>query len=158
LGHGVVTMAVSLAVCEIYSVKEWRDFENWVRGCSRSLKMAPFDRSCTTFYLSAIVTTLCSEKNTPFSVEMASQTILVFTYQAGWRYSNGDPLMGRNPTTSCDYWRRPSQVCWRPSPVLDCTEPATVVAARRRFNAQREILNLKLNWTERSSSVQLSSV
>jgi len=24
-------MAVSLAVCEIFSVKEWCDFENWVR-------------------------------------------------------------------------------------------------------------------------------
>jgi len=31
----VVTMAVSVAVCEIYSVKEWRDRENQVRGRSR---------------------------------------------------------------------------------------------------------------------------
>ena len=30
-------MAVSVAVCEIFGVKEWRDLE-------RSLKMAPFDR------------------------------------------------------------------------------------------------------------------
>ena len=37
-------MAVSVAVCEIFSVKEWRDIENHVRGRSRSLKMAPFDR------------------------------------------------------------------------------------------------------------------
>jgi len=44
-----------LAVCEIFSVKEWRDLENWVRGCSRSLKMTPFDGLCTTFYWSAIV-------------------------------------------------------------------------------------------------------
>jgi len=29
--HFVATMAVSLAVCEIFSVKEWRDLENWVR-------------------------------------------------------------------------------------------------------------------------------
>jgi len=28
----IVTMAVSVAVCEIFSVKEWRDFENQVRG------------------------------------------------------------------------------------------------------------------------------
>ena len=28
----IVTMAESLAVCEIYSVKEWRDLENCVRG------------------------------------------------------------------------------------------------------------------------------
>jgi len=49
-------MAVSLAVCEISSVKEERDLENWVKGRSRSLKMAPFDRPHTTFYWSAIVT------------------------------------------------------------------------------------------------------
>jgi len=52
----VVTMvAVSVAVCEIFSVKEWRDLEKQVRGRSRSLKMAPFDRSYATFYWSAIV-------------------------------------------------------------------------------------------------------
>ena len=27
----IVTMAVSVAVCEIFSVKEWRDLENQVR-------------------------------------------------------------------------------------------------------------------------------
>ena len=51
----VVTVAVFVAVCEIFSVKEWRDLENQVRGRSRSLKMAPFDRPCATFYWSAIV-------------------------------------------------------------------------------------------------------
>jgi len=51
----VATMAVSLAVYEIFSVKEWRDLENLVRVCSGSLKMAPFDGSYTTFYWSAIV-------------------------------------------------------------------------------------------------------
>jgi len=51
----IVTMAVSIAVCEIFSVKEWRDFENQVRGRSRSLKMVPFDRQYATFYWSAIV-------------------------------------------------------------------------------------------------------
>ena len=39
----IVTMAVSVAVCEIFSVKEWCDLENRVRVCSRSLEMAPFD-------------------------------------------------------------------------------------------------------------------
>ena len=48
-------MAVSVAVCEIFSVKEWRGLENQVRGRSRSLKMAPFDRPYATFYPSAIV-------------------------------------------------------------------------------------------------------
>jgi len=46
----IVTMVVSVAVCEIFSVKEWRDLENQVRGRSRSLKMAPFDRPYATFY------------------------------------------------------------------------------------------------------------
>jgi len=48
-------MAASVAVCEIFNVKEWRDLENQVRGRSRSLKMAPFDRPYATFYSSAIV-------------------------------------------------------------------------------------------------------
>ena len=48
-------MAVYVAVCEVFSVKEWRDLENQVRGRSRSLKMAPFDRPYATFYWSAIV-------------------------------------------------------------------------------------------------------
>ena len=51
----IVTMAVSVAVCEIFSVREWRDLENQVRGRSRSLKMAPFDRPHATFYWSSIV-------------------------------------------------------------------------------------------------------
>jgi len=46
----IVTMAVSVAILEIFSVKEWPDLEIWVRGPSRSLKMAPFDRPCMTFY------------------------------------------------------------------------------------------------------------
>ena len=51
----IVTMAVSVAVYEIFSVKEWHDLENQVKGRSRSLKMAPFDRPYATFYSSAIV-------------------------------------------------------------------------------------------------------
>jgi len=39
----VATMAVSLAICDIFSVKEWRDLKNRVKGCLRSLKMVPFD-------------------------------------------------------------------------------------------------------------------
>ena len=48
-------MAVCLAVSDIFSVKQWRDLGNQVRGLSRSLKMAPFDRPYATFYSSAIV-------------------------------------------------------------------------------------------------------
>ena len=46
--------AVSLAVCEIYIIKELRDLEYLVRGCSRSLK---WRRSIdhNTFYWSAVV-------------------------------------------------------------------------------------------------------
>ena len=51
----IVTMAVSVAVCELFSVKA-TDLGNWVRGRSRALKMAPFDRLYATFYWSAIVT------------------------------------------------------------------------------------------------------
>jgi len=51
----IITMAVYVAVCEIFSVKEWRDLEHQFRGRSRSLKMAPFDRPYATFYWSAIV-------------------------------------------------------------------------------------------------------
>ena len=40
-------MAVSVAVCDIFNVKEWCDLENMVGIRSRSLKMAPFDRSHT---------------------------------------------------------------------------------------------------------------
>ena len=50
----IVTMAVSVAVFELFSVKAC-DLENWVRGRSTSLKMAPFDRPYATFYWSAIV-------------------------------------------------------------------------------------------------------
>ena len=51
----IVTVAVSIAVCEIFNVKEWRDLENQVRGRLRSMKMVPFDRPYATFYWSAIL-------------------------------------------------------------------------------------------------------
>ena len=46
----IVTMAVSAAISQIFSVKEWPDLEIWVWGPSESLRMAQFDRSCMTFY------------------------------------------------------------------------------------------------------------
>ena len=49
----IVTLAVSLAISEIFSVKEWPNLEIWVSGHSRSLNMARFelfDRLCMTFY------------------------------------------------------------------------------------------------------------
>ena len=52
----IVTMAVSVAVCEIFSVKEGCDLENRVSVRSRSLEMAPFDRSHTSLYWPSIAT------------------------------------------------------------------------------------------------------
>jgi len=48
-------MAISVAVCEIFSAKEWCDLENGVKVRSRSLEMAPFDRSHTSSYSFFIV-------------------------------------------------------------------------------------------------------
>jgi len=54
-----ISISLKLSVCHtvynVFSVKEWRDLETGGRGRSRSLKMAPFDRSYTTFSWSAIV-------------------------------------------------------------------------------------------------------
>jgi len=52
----IVTMAVPVAVCKIFSVREWCDLKNRVRVCSRSLEIAPFDRSPTSSYSPSIVT------------------------------------------------------------------------------------------------------
>jgi len=53
-----VTMAVSVSVCEIFSVKEWCDLENKVKVCSRSLEMALFDRTHTSSYSPSITMVL----------------------------------------------------------------------------------------------------
>jgi len=46
----IVTMAVSVAVCEIFCVKDWCDLEKRVRVRSRSLEMAPVGRSHMSSY------------------------------------------------------------------------------------------------------------
>jgi len=45
----IVSVTVSVAICEIFSVKEWRDLENQVWSHSRSLKVEPFYRPYATF-------------------------------------------------------------------------------------------------------------
>jgi len=37
--RSLATVAVSLAIYDTFSIKEWRDLEMWVTGRSRSLKM-----------------------------------------------------------------------------------------------------------------------
>jgi len=51
---------VSVAVCEIFSVREWCDLENGVRVCSRSLEITPFGRSRTSSYSPSMVTMVLS--------------------------------------------------------------------------------------------------
>jgi len=74
-----------------------------------------------------------------------------FTIEADSRESANQCNVCRWTTTGDELRRLATAV----SPGLDCQEPATVGAARRRFNAQRKT---ELNSTERSSSVQLSWV
>ena len=52
----IVTMPISVAVYEIFSIKERCDLENRVRARSRSLQMAPFDRSHTSSYMPSTIT------------------------------------------------------------------------------------------------------
>jgi len=52
----IVTMAVSVAVCEIFSIKEWCDLENRVMARSRSLEMAPLERLYISSYQPSTVT------------------------------------------------------------------------------------------------------
>jgi len=52
----IVTMTVSAVILKIFSVKEYPDLENRVGVHSRSLEMAPFDRSDMSSYSLSIAT------------------------------------------------------------------------------------------------------
>jgi len=52
----IVSMAVSVAVCEIFSVKSGVTLETGLRFVQGRWKMAPFDRSHTSSYSPSIVT------------------------------------------------------------------------------------------------------
>ena len=79
----IVTVAVSVAICETFNVKEWRDLEIQVRGRSRSLKMALFDRPYATFYWSAIV-------NIALSCTMSYLTLNnIVTLKSGFEVTQG---------------------------------------------------------------------
>jgi len=52
-----VTVCLPCIISEIFNTEQWQALEIWVMGHSRSLKMALFDRSYSTFYESAIAST-----------------------------------------------------------------------------------------------------
>ena len=73
----IVTMGISLAISEIFSIKEWFYLEICVWGRSRYLKMARFDRPCMTFYWSAIVTIAlcCTVRPCPHTLRCALRCV-----------------------------------------------------------------------------------
>ena len=92
----ILTVAVSLAISEIFSDKEWPDFEIWVWD-RWSFKVARFDRPCTTFYWSAIVTIALLSSFFLLSSLRGRQLLscLALRPQIG---PNALPLTNQNPT------------------------------------------------------------
>ena len=71
----IVTMAVSAAILEIFSVKEWPDLEIWVWCPSRSLRMASFDRPRMTLLVSH-----CNYSFVPFASYLTFNNMVTLKY------------------------------------------------------------------------------
>jgi len=71
----IVTMAVSAAILETFSVKEWPDLEIWVWDPSRSLRMAPFDRPHMTLLVSH-----CNYSSIPFASYLMFNNTVTLKY------------------------------------------------------------------------------
>jgi len=114
----IVTMAVCLAISEIFSVKEWRDLENQVRSRSRSFKMAPFDRSYATFYWSACILRPrrgWSRRNFVKMFDAGKTRMIGLPYgekNCDDMLSRFHPIPGRYGRTELLYQYRAS-MCWR---------------------------------------------
>jgi len=88
----IVTVAVSAAILEIFSVKEWPDLENMVRVYSRSLEMAPFDRSHMSSYSPSIATMAISCVVSRYSDLLVENSAKFYTPPVFSAPAGGDPV------------------------------------------------------------------
>ena len=84
----IVTMAVSLAISEIFSIKEWPDLEMWVWVCSSSLKMARFDRPRITLLVSH-----CNYSSILYRLRVIWRWIISWPWNQGRGHSRSLKLM-----------------------------------------------------------------
>jgi len=75
----VVTIAVSCTIFELLDVEYYRDFEIWLRGHSRSLKLVPFESVDYVSYSPSIITMAV-----PFVRYSASKTGMTLKTELGF--------------------------------------------------------------------------